>query len=123
MIPLLGALAGGVLSNLTSGGNQGCGMGGGLGNIIGKFLDPLGLLGGQEQGQQNGISQEDADKIIELLEELVAQGSEENESACDCEGCSSASDTSEDTCSDTCSDNWQNIFISTGSGDDTVTIG
>ena len=108
-----------MVGSVFGGGAQGCGMGGGLGNMIGKFLDPLGLFGGQEQGQQNGISQEDADKIIELLEELVAQGSEENESACDCEGCSSASDTS----ADTCSDNWQNIFISTGSGDDTVTIG
>jgi hypothetical protein len=114
---MIGSLAGGLINNISGGGSQGCGMEGGLGNLIGKFLDPLGLLGGQEQ---NGLSQEDADKIIELLEELVAQNSEANESgesewACGCEECSPESETF--------ADNWQNIFISTGSGDDTVTIG
>jgi hypothetical protein len=102
----------GMLSNIAGGGNQGNGMGGGLGGLISKFLDPLGLLGGDGQDK---LSDRDKELIEEVVKEVMAQYCEEGESSCDCEECTSVSDTS--------ADNWQNILISTGSGDDTVTIG
>jgi hypothetical protein len=46
---------------------------------------------------------------------VLAQNNDASESACGCEECCPDSDTF--------ADNWQNIYISTGSGDDTVTIG
>lgn len=114
MLQLLGAVEGGLglLSNLSGSDSRSSGLDGGLGKLIGKFLDPLGLAGGDEE---SGISQEDANRIIELLEQLVELHGGESDSASECEEDSSVSDIT--------ADNWQNIFISTGSGDDTVTIG
>jgi hypothetical protein len=100
------------LGLFSGGAGQGSGLLDGIGGIAGKFLDPLGFLGGDEQ---KGLSQENRDFIEALFEKYLGTASEESDSACQCEECSSVSDIT--------GDNWQNISISTGSGDDTVTIG
>jgi hypothetical protein len=116
MLPLiasaLGSLASGALGNIAGGASQGSGLLDGIGGVFSKILDPLDFLGG---GEQEGLSQETKDYIEALFEKYLGPAGEESDSACQCEEDSSISDIT--------GDNWQNIFISTGSGDDTVTIG
>jgi hypothetical protein len=112
---MFGAIAGALGSNLVGGlmdnimGGNGGGLLNGIGDMAQHFLDPLGLFSGEQNAteESSGELKELIESLQEMIQELMTmleeQGSEET---------SEAADTAS-----------QPINITTGSGDDVVTIG
>ncbi|MEJ2639044.1 MAG: hypothetical protein P8010_05665 [Desulfosarcinaceae bacterium] len=110
---MFGAIAGALGSNLVGGlmdnimGGNGGGLLNGLGDMAQHFLDPLGLFGGEQNAtdESSGELKEMIESLQEMIQELMSMIKEQGSD----EGSESIAG--------------QPIDISTGSGDDTVTIG
>jgi hypothetical protein len=112
---ILGSVAGGLMNNISGSGNGGGGLLGGLGDMVGKLMDPLGLLGGNEQQGMPEEAKEMMEMMRDMIKELLAVIKEQN-------GAGSAVDP-ESPCTDDASAVGQMMQIYAGSGDDMVSVG
>jgi hypothetical protein len=110
---MFGAIAGALGSNLVGGlmdnimGGNGGGLLNGIGDMAQHFLDPLGLFSGDQNAteESSGELKELIESLQEMIQELMTMLEEQG-----------SDEAAESTAG-------QTINITTGSGDDVVTIG